>query len=140
MFKTCSYEPISDIGGKRILNMGGSLLGYINTGNPYHKDYFCPENNSLKKSEPPKKKSHKKAFIGFLAGVAALGAGIFLFKKGKFKGALSKLKSFYENIKNKIHFKKPNVNNAAKTAKNAADAAANGTPKLIPSDIIDITD
>ena len=89
------YEPVSDFGARRVLGMGGSLSGYIQTGNAYDKRYY---NNQTKPDTFEKRKIPKRRIIdniitaAVLAGSAAVG-GYLLFKKGVGKSLnLEKLK------------------------------------------------
>ena len=72
-------ESIADLGGRRILNMGGSLMGYIQTGNPYHKEYYKENRDSFKKVTENKtdKKNDKSGFLKYLLILPALTIGRF---------------------------------------------------------------
>ncbi len=79
-----NLKPIADYGANKILYTRGSLLGYINTGNPYDKRYYRTNIPCDKFENRSCKKSIKKPLV--IAGaVLALGAGIcaWLKKKGK---------------------------------------------------------
>ena len=103
-----NLEPVADVGGRKLLCMGGSLMGYIQTGNPYHKDYckndeYCPAlpNKSVQK------KSKNTNFLKAALTVLVSGCGVValynLFKKGK----LNKVVDLFNDLKSKI--KLPNL-------------------------------
>ena len=111
-------EPTADIGGRKLLSMGGSLMGYIQTGNAYHKNYYkddlyLPSNQNHRQS-----RCKKSAVSTFLTGLSA-GLGIVglyqLFKKGKF----AKTPELFTNLKSKIKF--PNLNKIKSKLPNIGD-------------------
>lgn len=96
-------QSIADFGANRILGIRGSIMGYINTGNPYDK-YYYKKDIPLDKFD--KKSSTKSKVSPWLiaGGILAAGAGVaaLLKKKGKvnFK-CLSNLRSKVKNLFNK---------------------------------------
>lgn len=106
---------ISDTCGNRVLNMGGSLTGYIHTGNPYHKDYYVRSTKRTKNSPENNTESKTKKFlkdtIPYLAATAGTIAACVLGAKYLPKAATSikegfsklpKLSEVGEKIKAKV--------------------------------------
>lgn len=97
-------QRICDLGGQEILGMGGSLRGYIETGNAYHKDYFQKNAEKSNKNEEKNDKSCLKKVL--IAGgiITATALGIFaLHKTGKMpaikeavSGAWTKIKDLFK--------------------------------------------
>jgi len=107
-----SNHSIADYGAQKVLNMGGSLLGYINTGNPYDSRYF---NKKEQKSDIFEKKTDKKTnktplIVGMIAGIKAAFLGILLYTKKiklpKLTAITSGLKAIPSKIKTLIKIKK----------------------------------
>ena len=103
-------ESIADYGAKRVLGMGGSLTGYIQTGNAYDKRYYHkrPCNDTFQKKNS--KKRFGKILTAIAAGAAIIG-GAFLFLKSKGKIKLPQISAL--NGKISALFK----NNIQKTGK-----------------------
>ena len=112
-------DSIADLGGKRILNMGGSLMGYIQTGNPYHKDYYKEDRDSFKRATENKantKDEKKSSFLKYLLILPVLTIGRFalfeLIRHNKhyikFSEKISKalklpyFKNVFDNIRKKL--------------------------------------
>ena len=100
---------IADLGGKTVLNMGGSLSEYIKTGNQYANDTFQKQDIKEGTLNPKAKKTGKvkKALVALFVGALAIGGGVLGFKKGvfsKLKSKLSNLKK--ENIQDILKFDK----------------------------------
>ena len=111
--------PIAEIGGREVLGMSGSLVNYINTGNPHISQYdsFTPKNQaqiSNKKANIFEKISATGApVIGYFIAGGVLTA---LLVKSIIKGDFTKLaKNLGQNISAKA--KKAYSNNAPKVAK-----------------------
>ena len=138
---------ISDIGGRRVLGMGGSLNAYIQTGNAY-TGLGNVKADCYKNKKSSRAKIDKFVSIGVI--LAAGGALVYAFKKGKLnketiKNAANKAKEFYSSAKSgnakeafknafnsfktkakeATHKAKDAAKEAAKKAKNAADDAVN---------------
>lgn len=95
-----NFNSVADIGGNRILGMGGSLSSYIETGNPY-SDAYVPNNNPKKK----KKNSFKNALIAL--GTIGSIIGIYYLAFGKKpKAFFNKIGEKLQNLKEKLPFKK----------------------------------
>lgn len=119
------FPSIADTGGRRILGMGGSLKGYIETGDAYNNDYYI---GSKSKSRYKKKIKIPDA-IKALALTGGLIASVGLLKSGKvdFKNIMNKinLKDFINNTSSKIKnfnpknmsFKKINISNSVNNLK-----------------------
>ncbi len=102
---------ISDTCGSRVLNMGGSLTGYIKTGNPYHKDYYVRRQNKIKKDPDKKVVATLNKILPFaltaLGTIAAIKFGPKYFSKAteaiKAKvSALPKPTEAFKGLKEKI--------------------------------------
>ena len=104
-----NMDTIADYGAKRTLNIGGSVRGYIETGNAYDKHYYKKDEekaDSFEKSD--KKAKAAKTAVGIAAVGAAIAGAVALVKTGKYKavvdfvkenapkvtGALSKAKDY----------------------------------------------
>ena len=96
------YESTSDYGAKRILGMGGSLMGYIQTGNAYNRRYYhkTPSCDTFNKRNS--KKRFDKIITALVAGVGIIGS-VLLFAKGKGKNLADKI--------SKINYKKIDFKN-----------------------------
>lgn len=113
------YEPLADYGCKRVLGMGGSITGYINTGNPYHPKYYqrVQKNDEFMAQTKKETKKQNKLSVLALVGSLALIGGIFALGKKGGKGKVSEtLKTGFSKIKNLF-------------SKNAAQDAAEGAQK-----------
>ena len=120
------FPSIADIGGQRILGMGGSLKGYIETGDAYNNDYYI----GSKSKSRYKKKIKIPDTIKALALTGGLIASVGLLKSGKvdFKNIMNKIniKNFVNNASSKIKnfklkdinlFKKINISDGIKNLK-----------------------
>lgn len=113
------YEPLADYGCKRVLGMGGSITGYINTGNPYHPKYYqrVQKNDEFMAQTKKETKKQNKLSVLALVGSLALIGGIFALGKKGTKGKVSEtLKTGFSKIKNLF-------------SKNVAQDAAAGAQK-----------
>ena len=96
-----NIESVADIGGRKLLGMGGSLMGYINTGNQYDTRYYKVDNfdsfiNEEKKNITQKENISK---VSILIGALALSAAsVFSLIKGK-KGVAEK---YFSNLDKNI--------------------------------------
>lgn len=102
------YESISDYGARRVLGMGGSLMGYIQTGNAYDKRYYhkAPCRDAFNRCNT-KKKINK--IVTALIACAGIVGGALLFAKGKginFIDKIPKIKLGKIDLKN---FKVKNI-------------------------------
>lgn len=72
-----NMEPIADFGARRTLGVGGSVRGYIETGNAYDKHYYNKDTkpDSFEKAD---KKGKAGKIAGAIAAIAAAGAAIFV--------------------------------------------------------------
>lgn len=117
------FHSAADIGGRRVLGMGGSLTGYIRTGDPYNKDYYSGGNTS-KRGYAKKSKFNIPDIIKWFGIMGSITAGTLLLKSGKIdykkifasasslgkgfnldglKNAFSKVKGFkLSDLKNKL--------------------------------------
>ena len=117
---------IADLGGKTVLNMGGSLSEYIKTGNQYANDTFQKQDIKEGTLNPKAKKTGKvkKVLVALFVGALAIGGGVLGFKKGVFSKLKSKLSNLkFESIKNA--FSKDELN------KNAAEKQSQKADKII---------
>lgn len=127
---------ISDVGGRRVLGMGGSLNAYIRTGNAY-SGVSAP--NSIKRSvQKSKLRAKIDKFISIGTILAVGGALVYAVKKGKLnketiKSAAAKAKEFYlsvksentkETFKNAFNNFKTKAKEASQKAKDAVSGAA----------------
>lgn len=103
-FKTMNTPIMSsaDRCGREVLGMGGSLVSFIDTGNPYAYDSFSKTDNIT--SENPKKKKNIAQILKWgIAGVALVAGGIYAFKKKpSLKGVGNSIKSFVSDIGKKL--------------------------------------
>ncbi len=96
--KNVTSQSIADFGANRVLGMDGSLMGYIQTGNPYDrryfnedkKDYFVKSKNNKKSKNKLKNsrigKADKSKLIALITVAAcALASCFLLYKKGVVK-------------------------------------------------------
>lgn len=126
---------ISDIGGRRVLGMGGSLNAYIRTGNAYSGVNNAGVKNNANKA---KIRANVDKFITFGTIAAAIGAVVFSVKNGKLnkdvlKSAQNRAKTFFssfksgtfgDDIKNAFNDFKNKASSAAKKARSYAQKAA----------------
>ena len=56
VFGAVNNHSTVDTCGQRVLGMSGSLMSYINTGNPYDKDYYQNSNSKALSSQVEEKK------------------------------------------------------------------------------------
>ena len=72
-----NMEPIADFGAKRTLGVGGSVRGYIETGNAYDKHYYNKDTkpDAFEKTD---KKAKAGKIAGAIAALAAAGAAVFV--------------------------------------------------------------
>lgn len=92
-----NYVPrggIADIGGRKVLNMGGSLTDWINTGNAYGRNY----NNNCRDVFVPKKHK-KKSILKKLLGYGTIGIVAFELAR---RGKIDKFQEFVSNLIKKI--------------------------------------
>ena len=98
-------QSIADFGAQRILGTPGSLMGYINTGNPYDKRYYKKD---LAQDKFEKKSSKKNNGLAIGASILAAGgiAAALLKKSGKidFK-CFNKIGNKLKDLFGKINFK-----------------------------------
>lgn len=103
-----------DMCGREVLGMSGSLINYINTGNPYGCDSFNRPTDIVTK-EPKNKKKLVQVLKWGITGVTLVAAGIYVFKKKpsfeEIKNLPNKvfqfLKGGFEKIGNKFKKTKP---------------------------------
>lgn len=90
---------IADIGGREVLGMGGSLSGYIATGNAYNRDYYEPSSKKSTKKQLKKDNIKDIAMIGtvILAGITVVATAIKLNKNPL------KMDGLRFNISDKFH-------------------------------------
>ncbi len=102
---------VTDMCGRRVLGMGGSLNEYIRSGNPYESRYRAPVRTGLKKSTKNKIKSIAKIILAVTSIIAAIA--LIKSKKINFSQIINKAKKLPETIRNftagKFNFKKPNI-------------------------------
>ncbi len=123
---------IADLGGKTVLNMGGSLSEYIKTGNQYANDTFQKQDIKEGTLNPKAKKTGKvkKALVALFVGALAIGGGVLGFKKGvfsKLKSKLSNLKK--ENIQDILKFDKAKSESAEQKNKFSFESIKNAFSK-----------
>ena len=94
---TFNLGSVSDMGGRKILGMSGSLNGYINTGNAYDPRYNAPD--SVEFSNKAKSKRKLKDFLVLLGVAGGSAAAIILGKNGKLTGIKKAAGEFFEKIK-----------------------------------------
>ncbi|MBR2069610.1 MAG: hypothetical protein IJ877_07625 [Candidatus Gastranaerophilales bacterium] len=106
VYSSIATQPVADFGAQRTLNMGGSVIGYIQTGNQYDKRYYKPRlKNDTFQNKKSKNRFDKIITISALAlASAAVVAG--LVSKGKIKCEF--LSKGIESVKNL--FKKDSAN------------------------------
>ena len=98
-FTSAGCEPISDFGAKRVLGMGGSLMGYIQTGNPYNKKYYKKGlGRDVFVSKRQKTEKCKKIGAAALGAAAVIGSTYMLFKSGKVSEALTSVLSKVKSV------------------------------------------
>ncbi len=141
-----AFESIADIGGRQVLGMGGSLMGYIQTGNPYDKDYYVSNRSRYDAENIEKQKTRKLVnnivTVGAIAG-AAIGS-FFLIKKGGvkqlnnlknvvskgFNGLKGNVSKLFNNAKNQKIDKAKISNNAKKGFNSIKNFLTGGIDKL----------
>ena len=77
-----NIEPIADYGARKTIGMSGSLLGYINTGNAFDKNYYkqdeyCCGNCCTTK----KKKKILPTVLALTGGALAIAGSIYALVK-----------------------------------------------------------
>ena len=132
VYSSMSHQPVADIGAQRTLGMGGSLVGYIQTGNAYDKHYY----HGLKQDTFVKKKSKKRfdKAIAVGAGILAAAAVVLgLAHKGVIKSEfLSKAgNAVFGIFKKKPAVSADTVEKASETVAEAGETAKKGLSKIL---------
>ncbi len=103
MINNKNIESIADMGGHRILGMGGSLMSYIETGNAYSKDYRpndTPDAFIKNEQRTTKKKENNLKALTLAGMLAASSLAVFnIFKKKKYSIKNINLNSIKEKVK-----------------------------------------
>ena len=103
LYTSMNYEPIADYGAHSILNIGGSLTSYIQTGNPYDKHYYhVPYANNLQNDVFHKSDNNRTKTIKVLGVIGlTLAAGIALFLGIKKADIPHRVTSLFDKVKTK---------------------------------------
>ena len=120
-------KPISDYGAEKIFGMKGSLLSYINTGNPYAQNYdSCSFNNSNNNCNCNHKKGVKKIPNALLTilGLSIVAGGIISAVSKKQPGKV------FEGIKNSNAIKALKDTKIIKQLTGFASKIKGGLPSL----------